>query len=91
MPKRLPDAADGTTHRLATTLIICHCKLKTNRKLAEEDRNINSNFIFLSKKGLKPLLYEFISARWVSRNVGTDVRKIECFTKEESIDIVLVL
>jgi hypothetical protein len=71
---RLPDAVDGTTYRLATTGIFCYYKSNIDRELAKEQYNIIFNIIFLGGKRLNPLLYVFVSARWVSRYAGMDVR-----------------
>lgn len=43
------------------------------RKMAKEQRHTNYNLIYLQGRNLRPLNNERISARWVSRHVGTDV------------------
>jgi len=46
MSKRHPDAGDGTTQHLATTVMVCHCRSNTHQEMGKEQLSKKFNFIF---------------------------------------------
>jgi hypothetical protein len=80
------DTIDGTIDSMTKTAVFSHCKPNPCGETAEEQQHTDHNFIHSRGRDLRPLNNGFISARWVSLHLGTDVRlgfhnqQLELFT-----------
>ena len=67
------DAVNGMIDNITKTAVFSRCRPVSGGEIAEEQWHIDHNLIDSRGRDLRCLNNEFVSARGVSRDIGTDV------------------
>lgn len=71
--KVLLDAVNGSVVSTTKTTVFSCCRIVSYGELAQEQRHIDHHFINSRGRDLSGLHCALLSARWVIRDIGTDV------------------